>query len=124
MLAKFRSAALMSESGDLVGAINNYRLLANDHRASTYYKDMAVVIGAFAELNAKDSDATLIAQVTSLDDGRNPWRHSAREILGLSALKNGDKSKASAFFKAIYEDATAPKEIKDRASEMLTIVSG
>ena len=113
----------MSESGDLSGAINNYRQLANDHKNSIYYREMAIVIGAFAELGAKNDDATLIAQVGPLNDATNPWRHSAREILGLSALKNGDKLKASSFFKSIFEDATAPKEIKDRADELLTIVS-
>jgi hypothetical protein len=124
VLAKFKSAALMRESGDLSGAINNYRQLANNNKINTYYKEMAIVIGAFVELDTKDKEATLIAQVESLDDAKNPWRHSAREILGLNAMKNGDKSKASLFFKTIAEDATAPKEIKDRAGEMLIIVSG
>jgi hypothetical protein len=108
----------------LSGAINNYRQLANNNKINTYYKEMAIVIGAFVELDTKDKEATLIAQVESLDDAKNPWRHSAREILGLNAMKNGDKSKASLFFKTIAEDATAPKEIKDRAGEMLIIVSG
>jgi len=124
VLAKFKSAALMRESGDLSGAINNYRQLANNNKINTYYKEMAIIIGAFVELDTKDKEATLIAQVESLNDAKNPWRHSAREILGLNAMKNGDKSKASLFFKTIAEDATAPKEIKDRAGEMLIIVSG
>jgi hypothetical protein len=122
VLAKFRSAALMSESGDLNGAINKYRQLANDHKTTSHYREMAIVIGAFAELDAKDSNATLITKAASLNDSKNPWRHSAREILGLSAMKNGDKSMASVFFKAISEDATAPKEFKTRADEMLEIV--
>ena len=49
--------------------------------------------------------------------------HSAREVLGLSALKSGDRSKAAEYFKTITEEATSPKEIKVRAGEMLTIVS-
>ena len=124
VLAKFRSAALMSESGDLNGAINNYRQLANDHKTDIYYREMAVIIGAFAELDSEDDNSTLITLAASLIDSKGPWRHSASEVLGLNALKNGDKSKASVYFKAIAEDATAPQEIKDRANEMLTIVSG
>ena len=124
LLAKFRSAALMSKNGDLRGAINNYSQLANDQKSSPYYRNMATIIGAFTELDSKDDDATLIDQATFLNDAKSLWRHSAREVLGLSAMKNGDKSKAATFFKAIAEDATAPREIKDRASEMLIIVSG
>jgi hypothetical protein len=124
VLAKFRSAALMNKTGNLSGSINSYRQLANDYKISTYYREMAVIIGAFGELDAKGDDTELIAQAESLIDAKGPWQHSAREILGLNALKNGDKSKASVYFKAIAEDATASKEIKDRANEMLTIVSG
>ena len=124
VLAKFRSAALMSEIGDLNGAINNYRQIADDDKTTTYYREMAIIIGALAELETKDDDVTLITKAVSLNDAKSLWRHSAREILGLNALKNGDKSKANEFFKAIAEDASAPKEIKDRASEMIVIVSG
>jgi hypothetical protein len=123
VLAKFKSAAIMSETGDLRGAIKTYRQIANNNKASTYYMEMAIIIGAFVELSAEGVDATLITQATSLNNEKSPWRHSAREILGLSALKNGDKSKAAVFFKAIAEDATAPQKIKDRAGEMLAIIS-
>jgi len=123
VLAKFRGAALMIESGDLAGAISTYQQIAKDENVNPYYKDMAVIVGSFAELDAKDGVSTLIDQTGALNNAISPWRHSAREVLGLSALKSGDKSKAAEYFKTITEDATAPKEIKVRAGEMLTIVS-
>ncbi len=123
LLAKFRSAGIMSKSGNLSSAIKSYRQIANDPKIGSYYREMAIVIGAFVELDSKTDDAALITQVASLNDAKNPWRHSAREIMGLSSLKNGNKSKAYIFFKAIAEDATAPEEIKNRADEMLNIVS-
>ena len=123
VLAKFRGAALMSDGGDLAGAISTYRQIATDENVDSYYNGMAVIIGAFTELDTKDGDAQLIVQAGALNNATSPWRHSAREILGLSALKNGDRSKAAEYFKTITDDATAPKEIKDRAGEMLTIVS-
>jgi len=94
-----------------------------DENVNPYYKGIAVIVGSFAELDAKDGDTTLIDQTGAFNNATSPWRHSAREILGLSALKNGDRSKAAEYFKIITEDATAPKETKDRADEMLTIVS-
>ena len=92
-----------------------FKLVDNEHEE---HVELALLI------DAKDDDATLITQAASLNNAKSPWRHSAREILGLSALKNGDKSKASVFFKAIADEATTPIEIKDRAAEMLIIVSG
>ncbi len=123
VLAKFRGAALMSESGDLAGAISTYHQIVKDENVNSYYKGMAVIVGSFAELDMRDGDTTLIDQTGAFNNATSPWRHSAREILGLSALKNGDRSKAAEYFKTITEDATAPKETKDRAGEMLTIVS-
>ncbi len=122
MLARFRVAALQEKAGDLAGAVSSYVELANDTSLSAYYNDMAVILGGFVELDADGASPTLIDRVNTLTDAANPWRHSAREILGLSALQNGDSTKAAEFFKAISDDATAPQGIKARASELLTII--
>ncbi len=124
MLARFRTAALKNEGGDLAGAISSYQLLADDADLSPYYRDMAIILGALAELDDSGANSTLIARVGAIDTALNPWRHSAREILGLSALKNGDTEKASSYFKTLADDATAPQAIKSRASEMLMILNG
>ena len=124
VLAKFRSAALLNDSGDLAGSIAAYKQLAEDSDVSDFYQNMAVIIGAFAELDSKDTNEALIGRTGVLNSASNPWRHSAREILALNALKNGNKTKASEFFKVIAEDATTPQSMKMRASEMLIIIGG
>lgn len=124
VLARFRTAGLLNSNGDLAGAVANYQQLADDQDISSYYRDMAVVLGAFVELDDGAASGALVGRAGTLDNPLNPWRHSAREILGLSAFKNGDKTKASSYFKTIADDATAPQAIKSRASEMLTIVGG
>lgn len=124
LLAKFRTAALKGETGDLAGAISDYGQLAADSDVTIYYRDMAIILGAFVELDNGASGASLIDSAAALNDAENPWRHSAREILGLSALKNGDNSKAAEFFKAIADDATAPQTVKARTGEMLKIIGG
>lgn len=124
ILARFRVAALESDGGDLDAAISTYKTLADDSSLSSYYQNMAVILGAFTELDSNNAEAPLIERVAKLTDGTNPWRHSAREILGLSALQSGDTTKASEYFKAISDDATAPQAIKARTSEMLTIIGG
>ena len=124
VLAKFRSAALLNDSGDLTGSIATYKQLAEDSGVSVFYQNMAIIIGAFAELDNKDTNEALIGRTGALNSANNPWRHSAREILALNALKNGDNTKASEFFKVIAEDATTPQSMKMRASEMLIIIGG
>ena len=124
LLAKFRAAALKSEAGDVAGAVADYATLADDTSASSYYKNMAIILGAFAELDSGASGSSLIGRVSELNDATNPWRHSAREILGLDALNKGETSKAAEFFKAIADDATAPQTVKARTGEMLKIIGG
>lgn len=124
ILARFRVAALHSSGGDLSAAIATYKTLADDSSLTPYYQDMAVILGAFVELDSNDSGVQLIEKVGTLTGETNPWRHSAREILGLSALQSGDIGKASEYFQAITDDATAPQTIKTRTSEMLTILGG
>jgi len=125
LLARFRTAALKSDGGDLTGAIATYKSIADDDGITTYYRDMATVLGAFAELDGGGSpNGDLIKRAGMLNDATNPWRHSAREILGLSSLKSGDTSKAVEFFNAIADDATSPPSIKARTEEMLKIIDG
>ncbi len=124
VLARFKTAALHGNNGDLASAIGLYMELADDSSLATYYKDMAVILGALVELDSDGTDRKLLDRVVGLNDGNNFWRHSAREVLGLNALQDGKSSEAAEFFKAIAEDATAPQTIKARASEMLLIING
>lgn len=124
LLAKFRAAAIKGDTGDLDGALADYTQLASDNDVTPYYRDMAVILGSFAELDSGASGSSLIDRAAALNDAENPWRHSAREILGLNALKSGDNTKAAEFFKAIADDATAPQTVKARIGEMLKIIGG
>lgn len=47
------------------------------------------------------------------------FRHSAREVLGLSAYKAGDFAKARQWFQAIVSDQQSPRNIANRAQMML-----
>lgn len=122
LLARFRTAALKRNQGDLAGALADYAALASQSDIAPYYKNMAIIQGALAELDSPSGASQLLSQVESLNDATNPWRHSAREILGLNALKNGNKTDALTYLKAIAEDATAPQTIKSRTEELLKII--
>ena len=47
------------------------------------------------------------------------WRHSAREIQALVALRRGDAARAGDLFAKIAEDAAAPQGLRARAAEMM-----
>jgi hypothetical protein len=55
-----------------------------------------------------------------MEDG--PWRHSARELAGLIALKAGDTPKARDLFKKIADDLGAPQGMRARAAQLLAVL--
>ena len=52
------------------------------------------------------------------------WRTFAREILGLSAMRAGDKDAARTWFEALKADAQAPQNARGRADLVLNILGG
>ena len=44
----------------------------------------------------------------------NAWRHTAREMLGLSALKRGDYDAAGRWFDQIAADRETPQALRSR----------
>ena len=53
----------------------------------------------------------------------SPWRHSAREILGLSAWRTGDYAAARVYFDQINNDVDSTKELRSRAQLMLGLIA-
>jgi hypothetical protein len=73
-----------------------------------------------ASLKLGEADFTEIQnRLTELASEGNPWRHSARELIGLAALKAGKTDEAAKAFEAILADRKAPQNIADRARVMM-----
>jgi hypothetical protein len=53
----------------------------------------------------------------------NPWRHSAREILGLAAFRANDSANARARFEAIIADQEAPADMRQRSQLILALLT-
>jgi len=121
MLAGFQGAALLAKQGDRTAAIAAYGMLATDTSLDAIYRDLAVIFSVTQQINAGGADnGTLTALLAPLSADDNPWRHSARELLGVLAISSGDTAKAQELFKALSKDPTAPQGIRQRAGEMLS----
>jgi hypothetical protein len=51
-----------------------------------------------------------------------PWRHSAREILGLAAWREGDLATARKYYDQIAADQEKPADLQTRAQFMLALI--
>ncbi len=118
LLARFQEAALLAKRGEPAAA---YADLAADPGVDAVYRDLAVILGAFHEMNGPGA-GDLSARLAPLTADGNPWRHSAKELTAVLAARAGDRTKARALFTALAADATAPQGIRARAGEMLAIL--
>ena len=122
LLARFRGAALLGSSGDAAAAVGAYSALADDTGSESLYRDLAVVLGAFQELNVDGGKSGIFSdRVQALAKGDGPWRLSAKEAAALVALARGDRKSANALYAELAQYAGAPQALRERANEMLKI---
>ena len=58
-----------------------------------------------------------------LASDRNPWRYTARELLGIAAYKAGRSAEARNYFQRLAADRAAPPGVSERAKLMLAVLS-
>ena len=123
MLASFQLASLAAKQGDLDSAIGAYKNLADDDGVDSVYRDLAVVLGAFVELDSKSESAGLVARADEMASGFGPWRFTAKEIVALAALKSGNIEMARTRYEELNNEAAAPQGIRARARNMLDVLA-
>lgn len=119
VLARFQEAALLNEKSDAQGAGALYVQIAKDNASDPVLSGLANVLGAMAEINAGGYDkAGMELRLTAIAGDDQPYRFSARELLGLIALQSGDTDKARTVFAQLADDATAPRATAQRARDI------
>jgi len=124
-LARFRQAALRAAGGDAAGAIAIYDVLASDNGVSSALREAAVVFAVMQGIDLPGADpAALRSRLAPLlrDDG--PWRYSARELVGVLALGQGDVAAARKSFTALVDDVSTPPGMRARATQVLAVIGG
>ena len=120
-LARFHETAILAKNGDRVAAIEAYRQIADESSVTADFRNLAIILGAFLEL--EDGDPTqLSARIEPLTAAENPRRFSALEISALLAYRAGNTDKAREVFKQLTDNAATPQGIRGRAAEMLAVL--
>ena len=117
MLARLREAAELATT-DRKTAVAAYDAIAADNRAGQVVRDLAAVRAGFLLVDTAPYSEILqrLEPATAAD---RAFRHSAREILALSAWKTGDMSAARRWTEMIMGDPQTPPGPRSRA-EMLS----
>lgn len=123
ILAQLRLAGIKAAAGASDEAIALYNEVAADSDASEPTRALANIRAAILMLDTGDL-AGARERAAALDVAGNPWRHVAREVLGLAAYKSGELAEARTYFSALQEDAETPADLWSRAELMISLVDG
>lgn len=121
LLARFRAAAETAKT-EPAKAAAEFDELAGDTALGDGLRDLARLRAALIRMDGPNPDAAL-TNLQSLAAG-SPYRHTAREMLGLSALKKGDYEEASRWFDQIVADPDTPRSLRERIEVYAAIVAG
>jgi hypothetical protein len=121
MLANFRAAAEKAAAGDEQGAVAEFDTIASQSGTPDLVRDIAELRAALILVDTA-SLAELEERVGDLAATGAPWRHSAREILGLAAWRVGDIEAARKYYEEISADQEKPADLQGRAQFMLDLI--
>jgi hypothetical protein len=121
-LARFRAAAEEALNGNHSAAIADFDALSKDAGANADIRAMAKLRAALLTVDDA-SFADIEARIGDLATVGNPWRQSAREILGLAAWRTGEYAAARKYFDQITNDVATSKELYDRSQIMLALIA-
>lgn len=123
MFARFAAAGLALKQGDEAAALALFDALAADASLAPEWRDLAVLRGALRRVDSEDR-AAFDARIAPLLAVSSPWRHSARELQALAAIRAGDLAAAKTALQLVSDDLNAPPGLRARATELLNGLGG
>lgn len=112
-LARIRLAGVSAKAGKSAEALAAFEAIAADRRTDGMFADFARLQIAMLKLDTADW-TEMQNRLTALSADGNPWRHSARELLGLAAMKAGQTAEARLNFERLLGDRTTPPGVGER----------
>lgn len=121
MLAIFRSAGEKAVAGDKDGAVAAYEAIAQRSGVPPLVADLARIRAAILLADAQ-APQELETRIGDLAGTGNPWRQTAREILGMAAYRTNDFAAARKYFDEIVNDQESGQGVRQRAQLMLGLI--
>lgn len=121
--AGYRVLARLQEAGQLAdtnAAVAVFDQVAANSGNPQLLRDVAAVRAAFLLLD-KAPFSELARRLEPLAEGNGSIRHSARELLALSAWRNHDTAAARRWGKAALDDQQAPADLRARIDILMAL---
>jgi hypothetical protein len=112
MLARLRQAAELAEH-DPKAAVAAYDAIAAESSGQPLVSDLAAIRAAFLLVDTAKLDE-MTRRLDPVAQPKGVFRHTARELLALSAWRNGDAAAARRWADAAKNDPEAPAALRAR----------
>ncbi len=122
VLARLRLASADKAAGKSADALAKYDAIAKDRRVDPILADYARLEAAMLTLDAGNW-TEIQNRLTPLTVDSNAWRFSAREALGVAAMKAGKTTEARQEFEKLMADRNVPPSIGERARLMMMMLT-
>ena len=119
ILARFREAAELAKT-DPAAAVQAYASLSADSSIDRTLQDLAAIRGGLILVDTAPY-AELAPKLEPLTTADRPFRHTARELLALSAWRSGDTAAAKRWLDLIATDAETPAGTRARMDVLMTL---
>ncbi len=121
-LARLRLAAADAAAGKTIEAANAFDEIAKVGGADSLLRDYARLQSAMLRVDGANW-TDMQNRLNDLAAEGNPWRFSARELLGLAAYKAGRTDEARREFQRLMSDRSVPQSIAERARIMMGVIT-
>ncbi len=120
-LARLREAAELAHT-DKTAAVKAYDEIAADKSAGEIMQELAAVRAGFLLIDTTPY-SEMRQRLEPLTASDKTFRHSARELLALSAWKSGDVNAARQWTGMIITDPQSPQGIRSRAEVLSELIA-
>jgi hypothetical protein len=119
ILARFREAAELSLR-DRPAAVKAYDALSADGSLGRTLQDLAAVRAGLLLVDTA-SVSEMQTRLEPLTAGDRPFRHTARELIALSAWRAGEVATARRWFDMIMTDTETPRSTRSRVEMLIAL---
>jgi hypothetical protein len=119
-LARLREAAELGQR-DPKAAVAAYDAIARDNAGQPLVSDLATIRAAMLLVDTAKLDE-MTQRLEPIAQPQSPFRHTARELLALSAWRNGDTAATRRWSEAAKDDPEAPAAVRARMDVLTALL--
>ncbi len=114
VLARFRAASEHAAMGETDNALAAFEDLSKASGVDQAFRDLAAVRAALIAVDRETLDQ-IKARVAGYNNDISPWRHAAREIIALAAVRAEDWKSVNTEARKLTDDPATPSDVRARA---------